>query len=453
MLISKNPHNDKVIAEYQEYNFTQVKDIISDVVLEQSSWSRLTYKDRSDFILCISQTLESEKKNLSELITEEMGKPISESMLEIEKCIWLCQYYSEKIDEFLTPEVIKTDAKLSEIHFEPLGVILGVMPWNFPYWQVFRFIVPALLAGNGVLLKHASNVQGCALQIEKVLIDSGLPENIFRTLVIGSKVIPDIIKDDAVKAVSLTGSEFAGSSVAELAGKNLKKSVMELGGSDAFIVLDDCDIEKAVKGAVTARMINNGQSCIAAKRFILSKSIHDEFVDKLIDSIGALKIGNPMNLSTDVGPLAKNEFLDDILRQIEKSILMGAKLVSGGVKIGESGYYMRPAILTNVTESMPVFNEETFGPVFSIVSCDNIEQMIKLANNSDYGLGGSVWTQNIELGKSIAHQIETGAVFVNAFTKSDPRMPFGGVKKSGYGRELSRYGLLEFCNIKSISIF
>ena len=453
MLISKNPHNDKVIAEYQEYNFTQVKDIISDVVLEQSSWSRLTYKDRSDFILCISQTLELEKKNLSELITEEMGKPISESMLEIEKCIWLCQYYSEKIDEFLTPEVIKTDAKLSEIHFEPLGVILGVMPWNFPYWQVFRFIVPALLAGNGVLLKHASNVQGCALQIEKVLIDSGLPENIFRTLVIGSKVIPDIIKDDAVKAVSLTGSEFAGSSVAELAGKNLKKSVMELGGSDAFIVLDDCDIEKAVKGAVTARMINNGQSCIAAKRFILSKSIHDEFVDKLINSIGALKIGNPMNLSTDVGPLAKNEFLDDILRQIEKSILMGAKLVSGGVKIGESGYYMRPAILTNVTESMPVFNEETFGPVFSIVSCDNIEQMIKVANNSDYGLGGSVWTQNIELGKLIAHQIETGAVFVNAFTKSDPRMPFGGVKKSGYGRELSRYGLLEFCNIKSISIF
>ena len=433
-MISQNPHNEKIIAEYQEYSPGQVKDIISKVLSEQSSWSNLLPKERASHILNVSETLESEKKNLAGLITDEMGKPISESISEIEKCIWLCKYYSDKVDKFLSPEIVETDASISEIHLDPLGIVLGVMPWNFPYWQVFRFIVPTLLVGNGALLKHASNVQGCALEIERVLRDSGLPENIFRTLVIGSGMVSDVIENDAVKGISLTGSEFAGSSVAEIAGKNLKKSVMELGGSDAFIVLDDCDLDNTVKGAVTGRMINNGQSCIAAKRFIVSENIHDEFVNQLRARVESLKIGNPMHSSIDVGPLAKKEFLSEIISQIEKSISMGAKLVSGGSRIGESGYYIEPTILAGITESMPVFNEETFGPVFSIISCSDVDEMVRVANNSDYGLGGSVWTKDIELGKSVAHRIETGAVFINAFTRSDPRTPFGGVKKSGYGR-------------------
>jgi succinate-semialdehyde dehydrogenase/glutarate-semialdehyde dehydrogenase len=453
VLKSINPATEKLFAEFKEVDLSSVEEIISKSSVSQKEWSQVDIKVRSKIIFNISTLITKNKESYARIITSEMGKPISEAIGEVEKCVWLCEYYAENASKFLGDQYIDSDAKSSFVSFEPLGVILGVMPWNFPFWQVFRFAVPALLAGNSVLLKHASNVQASALAIEKIFHESDVPNDAFRTLVVGSKMVSDIISNKHVRAVSLTGSEHAGSKVGECSGKNLKKTVLELGGADPFIVMEDANLPNAIDAAVKGRMLNNGQSCIAAKRFIVHSNIYDEFIDALQNSLQELMIGNPMDIQTDVGPLAREDILNELDQQIQNSIKSGATLIAGGSKIDGSGYFYHPTILTNITKEMPVYHEETFGPVFTIIKFKTTDEMIKIANDSEFGLGGSLWSENWKEAQSIARKIETGAVFINAFTRSDPRLPFGGIKKSGYGRELSEFGIREFVNIKTIAVY
>ena len=361
----------------------------------------------------------------------------------------MLKYFAENSEEFLKNEYIKTSYKESYIQYDPLGVILGVMPWNFPYWQVIRFIAPVLMAGNTCIVKHASNVSGSSLLIEK-LIRGNVPfQNIYRTLLIKSDKVESIIKHEDIKGISLTGSDDAGSAVGMQAGKEIKKTVLELGGSDPFIVLDDADIDKAAKTAITARFFNTGQSCIAAKRFLVHERVYDDFVDKIRNHMSNLVMGDPMLENTQIGPLAKEEFADDLNSIVNESISQGAKSILGG---GKQGCFYSPSLLVDVTEDMSVFKKETFGPVLCISKIKNVEEAVKLANKSDYGLGGSLWTENITLAKDIVKRIDTGAIFINDMTKSDPRLPFGGINKSGYGIELSKYGIREFVNTKTIVV-
>ena len=451
-LKSINPATEELFAEFKEADLSATEQIILKSSNSQKKWSSVDIQEKVKIILEIANFVKQNKESFAGIITNEMGKPITESIAEVEKCAWLCEYYADNAGKFLADQEISSDASKSFVSFEPLGVILGVMPWNFPFWQVFRFVVPAILSGNSVLVKHAPNVQASAVSIEKIFHDCGIPTDLFRILMIDVDIIPDIISNKHVKAVSLTGSEFAGSKVAECSGKNLKKTVLELGGSDAFIVMNDANLSECIDSAVKGRMLNNGQSCIAAKRFIVHENIYDEFVSGLQQSIESLAIGDPMSEETQVGPLAREDILNKIINQVNNSIELGATLICGGSKIEEKGYYYSPTILTNIKKGMPVYNEETFGPVFSIFKFNNIDDMIELANDTDFGLGGSIWSADTENALSIARRIETGAVFINDFTKSDPRLPFGGVKNSGYGRELSEFGIKEFVNIKTIAI-
>jgi succinate-semialdehyde dehydrogenase/glutarate-semialdehyde dehydrogenase len=352
----------------------------------------------------------------------------------------------------LQDEIIQSDASRSLVAFEPLGPVLAVMPWNFPFWQVFRFAAPALMAGNAAVLKHASNVPGCALAIEALFVMAGFPKNIFRTCLIGGKEVHHLIQNDKIKAATLTGSESAGRKVAEQCGKQLKKMVLELGGSDAYVVLADADLDKCVETAVKARMINAGQSCIAAKRFIVVREVYEAFVEKATRLMKSLKAGDPENEDTDFGPLARPDIREDLDAQIQKSIAAGAKLICGGKSIEGAGYYYEATLVTDVKPGMTLFDEETFGPVMAVIEAKDENDALNLANQSAYGLGGSIWTKDIKRGEVLARRIESGAVFVNAMTKSDPRLPFGGIKNSGYGRELSHYGIREFVNIKTIAI-
>ena len=377
-----------------------------------------------------------------------MGKPINESISEIKKCISLCEYYFINSPQFLKSERIDLDTNKSRIIFEPLGIILGIMPWNFPFWQVFRFAIPALIAGNTVLLKHASNVQGTSILINKIF--NRTITNIFNSLIINSESVSQIISNKHIKAISFTGSDIAGSKVAECSGRNIKKTVLELGGSDPFIVLEDADLDRCLDNAVISRMINNGQSCIAAKRFIVHEKIFDKFIDGLKKRINKLIIGNPIDSNVDVGPLATKNILLDLDSQIQQAINLGASLISGGFRINKRGYFYAPTIIANLSTEMSIYYEETFGPIFSIIKAKDIRHMIDIANDSDFGLSGSVWSKNKDSALSIAKKIESGCVFINDFTKSDPRLPFGGIKKSGYGKELSQYGIKEFVNIKTI---
>ena len=451
-LKSINPATEELFAEFKEADLSATEQIILKSSNSQKKWSSVDIQEKVKIILEIANFVKQNKESFAGIITNEMGKPITESIAEVEKCAWLCEYYADNAGKFLADQEISSDASKSFVSFEPLGVILGVMPWNFPFWQVFRFVVPAILSGNSVLVKHAPNVQASAVSIEKIFHDCGIPTDLFRILMIDVDIIPDIISNKHVKAVSLTGSEFAGSKVAECSGKNLKKTVLELGGSDAFIVMNDANLSECIDSAVKGRMLNNGQSCIAAKRFIVHENIYDEFVSGLQQSIESLAIGDPMSEETQIGPLAREDVLNKIINQVNNSIELGATLICGGSKIEEKGYYYSPTILTNIKKGMPVYNEETFGPVFSIFKFNNIDDMIELANDTDFGLGGSIWSADTENALSIARRIETGAVFINDFTKSDPRLPFGGVKNSGYGRELSEFGIKEFVNIKTIAI-
>jgi len=449
---SINPTTNQVIREYPEHSSSEVKTIIEEVHNEWLTWKETTFEHRSGLFRNVARILRERKETYARLMTEEMGKIVRESLAEIMKCANACDYYADHAAELLEDQVIPSDASRSLVVFQPLGIILAVMPWNFPFWQVFRFAAPSLMAGNAAVLKHASNVPGCALAIEEIFHDAGFPKNLFRTLMIPSQEVKAVIENPRIAAVTLTGSESAGSEVAALAGRHIKKTVLELGGSDPFIILEDADMEKTVQTALTARMINQGQSCIAAKRFIVVESRTAEFESRVRLALESLRMGDPLDMQTDVGPLARQDIADEIDRQVQRSIAAGARLVLGGKPANRAGCYYLPTILSDVKKGMAVYKEETFGPVISIISVKNEEEAIAVANDSEFGLGGSVWTENLERGEAVARKIETGAVFVNGLVKSDPRLPFGGIKKSGYGRELGEFGIREFVNIKTIWI-
>lgn len=449
---SINPANNQIIKEYQEHSPEEVVGITEKAHEAWVDWKNTPFTVRREKMQRAASLLRSRKAELAKLMTMEMGKIIRESEAEVEKCALVCAYYAEHAEHLLKDEVIATDASRSFVTCQPLGLILAVMPWNFPLWQVFRFGAPALMAGNGGLLKHASNVTGCAIAIEDIFREAGFPENLFRTLLIPSSMVERVIDHPFVQAVTLTGSEFAGGQVASAAGKQIKKTLLELGGSDPFLVLDDCDMELTVQQALNSRLINQGQSCIAAKRFIVMEPVLEQFTNWMHKRFAGLKVGDPLDPETQIGPLARPDLVDDIDRQVKESVRLGAIPISGGARYDREGCYYQPTILTNVKSGMPAYSEETFGPVLAIIPVASEAEAITVANDSTFGLGGSVWTKDSHRGEQIARQIESGAVFVNGMTKSDPRLPFGGIKKSGYGRELGSYGILEFVNIKTIWI-
>lgn len=415
----------------------------------QLSWCNLSIQNRVSFLPQLAKLLLENKEEYANCITTEMHKPISQAIAEVEKCALLCNYYYENAETFLATKHIKTEASESFVTYEPLGVILGVMPWNFPFWQVFRFAVPTLIAGNTVLVKHASNVPKSAQLIQEIFEQAGFPKGCYQDLPIPGSEVANIIANPILKAVSLTGSEQAGIAVATEAGKHLKKCVLELGGSNAFIILEDANLEKTVATALNARMQNAGQSCIAAKRFLVHENIADAFVGKFKVAIQNLKTGNPLDKETQIGSLARVDLAEELEVQVQKSIQMGAKLVVGGNR--KDAFY-EPTILTNITTEMPVFNEETFGPVAAIITFKTLEEAIELSNQSEFGLGVSIFTQNIDFIKTKISVFNEGAVFINEMVKSDPRLPFGGIKKSGYGRELAEDGIKEFVNVKTVVI-
>ncbi|NPD46678.1 MULTISPECIES: NAD-dependent succinate-semialdehyde dehydrogenase [unclassified Lentimicrobium] len=447
---SINPCNGTLIKEYQELSTDQVRQHIDKVQKAWISWKKTTFEERSKLMLALAQELRKNQEEYASIISLEMGKPIMESLGEVGKSAWVCEYYANEAEQMLKDEILESDTKESFVSFEPMGVILAVMPWNFPFWQVFRFAAPALMAGNVGLLKHASNVMGCAEAIESCFIKAGFPENTFKNLAIGSSKVEAIIKNPHIKATTLTGSEYAGSKVAGTSGSELKKSVLELGGSDPFIVLEDANLEEAAYWGVFSRLLNNGQSCIAAKRFILHEVIADQFLDLIQKEIKNWKIGNPMEKDCKLGPLARPDLLIDLEIQLKDAVDKGAEIIEGGKAISGPGNYFEPTIIKNLTPQMNIYHEETFGPVFSIYIIKNEEEAIIIANESAFGLGASLWTNDKERGVKLARRVESGAVFVNGMTKSDPRLPFGGIKKSGFGRELSHYGIKEFLNIKTI---
>lgn len=413
------------------------------------AWKKTALTERIRHIENLKVKLLENKQEYAESISREMGKPITQSIAEVEKCGLLCDYYIHNAPAFLQGRTIATEAAESYVTYEPLGVLLGVMPWNFPFWQVFRFAIPSIVAGNTVVVKLASNVPETAQIIETLCRDSGLPEGIYQNLPISSKAVADVIANPHIKAVSLTGSENAGIAVATEAAKHLKKSVLELGGSNAFIVCEDADLEKAVSTAVNARMQNAGQSCIAGKRFLIQESIFDSFLEKYKAALGPLKMGDPMDPTTQIGPMARVDLAQEVENQVQQSVAMGATIAFGGTR---NEAYFDPTIITNVTKEMPVFNEEVFGPVAALAAFKNLDEAIAISNNSRFGLGVSVFTQNTDYIKTRIADFEEGAVFINEMVKSDPRLPFGGIKKSGYGRELSEEGIHEFVNIKTVLI-
>lgn len=450
MLKSTNPFSGKQIAVYKEISAAQLNTVIENTHHAFKIWRSESFKKRTELFMKMADILRDRKEEYSILITSEMGKIISESRAEIEKCAWLCEYYAENADNLLKPEIIKTDALKSFVNFEPVGVIYGIMPWNFPFWQVLRAAVPTIMAGNTFALKHAPNVIGCGSAIENLFIDAGFTENIFSNLVIDIDLSEKVIANPFVQGVTLTGSQRAGSAVAALAGKHLKKTVMELGGSDPFIVLKDAEINNSCKTGVCSRMLNAGQVCISAKRFIVEEEIFDEFVQEQKALLENMVLGNPMEDNTDMGPMARIDLLEGIEKQVETSVRMGAKIITGGKRINDNFY--APTLIINVKKGMPVYDEETFGPVSVVIPAKDAEDTIRIANDTNFGLGASLWTQNMELAEQLATKIEAGAVFINGMTKSDPRLPFGGIKQSGYGRELGSLGIREFVNAKTIWI-
>lgn len=453
MIKSINPVNLEVIKTYQTMQLAEINKIINSANNAFESWRKTSFDKRSKLMLKVARVLRNNIDEYSRLMTLEMGKPFTQSKAEVEKCAWVCEYYAEKADKFLAEEIIKTDATKSFVTFQPLGVVLAVMPWNFPFWQVFRFAAPGLMAGNAGILKHASNVSGCALAIEKVFVEAGFPENLFRTILVPSSEMENIIKNDNIKAVTLTGSVPAGKAVAKTAGSVLKKSVMELGGSDPYVILEDADLEMTAETCVTARLINGGQSCIAAKRFIIVEKVYNEFEKLFIEKMKTKKMGDPFDETKHIGPQASVSLRDELHQQVEKSIKLGAKLMLGGTIPETEGAWYPPTVLSNVKKGMPAYDEELFGPVAALITAKDENEAIEIANDSIFGLGAAVFTRNFERGEKIAKEkLNAGCCFVNAFVKSDPRLPFGGIKYSGYGRELSSFGIREFVNIKTVYV-
>lgn len=452
-LISTNPASGAAFAETPQLSDAELKRALSTACDTQKKWRQVPFPKRARLMRRLAVLLRKQKKELAKTVTAEMGKTIGAAEAEIEKCALVCEYYADNAEHMLSLEKAKSDAKKSYVRFDPLGVVLAVMPWNFPFWQVFRFAAPALMAGNVGLLKHASNVQRSAAHIHDLFEQADFPVGAFTNLPISSDRVERVVRDPRVAAVTLTGSEKAGAHVARVAGEELKKTVLELGGSDPFIVLKDADIEKAASAAVTARMQNNcGQSCISAKRFIVDKKIADKFIAALVARVHSLKIGDPTDPATNIGPLASEQMLRDIERQTNESVRRGAKLLHGGSRVGTTGYFFAPAVLSNVKKGMPAFDEELFGPVIPVITFSNEDEAVALANDTPYGLGTTIFTKNTTKAEKLAARIDAGCVFINSPVKSDPRLPFGGIKKSGYGRELSHYGIKEFTNIKTVSV-
>lgn len=445
---SVNPFSGEVIKKFPEHTPKETEQKIQTALMDLEMWKSGGFSHRARQVKALAQILYHEKERYARLITMEMGKPLKESVKEIEKSISVCHYYADNAPLFLKNEFIETENGKGSVVYEPLGIVLAVMPWNFPLWQVFRFAIPAVMAGNVCLLKHASNVPQCAIAVEELFRKAQFPEGIFQTLLIKADKVKDLIADDRINAITLTGSEKAGSQVASIAGKHIKKTVLELGGSDPFIVLEDANLKNATDVAVKSRMINSGQSCINAKRFIIMQSIAGQFINMLKEKVEQLKIGDPMDDSTDIGPLAKEELVKTALKQIKQSVQKGAKIISGEIK--PKGSLMKPVILTDITPGMRCFDEEVFAPVFSITVVKNQEEAIRLANQSRYGLASSVWTEDPDKANQIAKKIQAGSVFINALPRSDIHLPFGGTKKSGYGKELSHHGIREFVNAKTI---
>ena len=447
---SINPYTGRVLRRFTAFSWAKTERILGQAHRAAASWPATTFAHRAGLLHRAATLLRERQDALARLMALEMGKPITDGRAEVLKCAACCDYYAEHAEGFLADEIIKTDAARSLISYQPLGVVLAVMPWNFPFWQVVRFAAPALMAGNVGLLKHASNVPQCALALEKIFHDAGVPPACFRTLLIGSDLVEKLLQDDRVMAVTLTGSEGAGASVAAIAGANIKKAVLELGGSDPFIVLADANVALAAKTAAQSRMINSGQSCIAAKRFIVEKPVVREFISHLKTHLLTLRPGDPLDAATQFGPLARPDLADELTQQVEDSVLQGAKVELFGGQAKPGTGLFRPVILSNVKPGQRAYDEEFFGPVALVLEAKNADDAVRLANDSRFGLGAAVWTKDARKGEAMARQIESGAVFVNGLVKSMNELPFGGVKKSGYGRELSYLGIREFVNQKSI---
>lgn len=453
MIQSINPFNNKLIKAYPEMLLPEVEEILELANEAFIKWKDTGFDERSRRMQLTANVLRDNSDQYSGLMTEEMGKPITQSRAEIEKCAWVCEYYSENAEKFLRDEIIQTDASKSFVSYQPLGVILAVMPWNFPFWQVFRFAAPGLMAGNAGILKHASNVSGCALAIEAVFKDAGLPENLFRSILVPSSQMEPVIKNEKIKAVTLTGSVPAGRNVASTSGSVLKKTVLELGGSDPYVVLEDADLELAAETCVTSRLINGGQSCIAAKRFIVVEKVYEEFENLFCEKMKSKILGDPFDEYSDIGPQASISLRDELHQQVNISIEKGARLLLGGEIPDLPGAFYPPTVLANVSSGMPAYDDELFGPVAALIKAKNEAEAVKLANDSVFGLGAAVFTSNESKGEHIAREkLNAGSCFVNTFVKSDPRLPFGGIKESGYGRELSVFGIKEFVNIKTVYI-
>jgi succinate-semialdehyde dehydrogenase/glutarate-semialdehyde dehydrogenase len=450
--VSQNPATDEIIEKYPDWNDEQLEEALVQVAIATPGWAATPVSERCEHVRRLGQEVLRQRDRLAETISREMGKLTTEARAEVEKCALVCDYYADNGPAFLADEVIETDAGKSLVAHLPIGTVLAVMPWNFPLWQVFRFLAPALVAGNTGVLKHASNVPQCALAIEELVRTAGLPEGVFRTLMIASRQVAGVIEDARIRAVTLTGSEPAGRQVAATAGTNLKKTVLELGGSDPFIVLEDADLDWAAAQGVASRFLNAGQSCIAAKRFIVVESVADQFLARFKQGVEALKPGDPMDEATTLGPMARQDLRDELHQQVQDSLVKGAVAVTGCTPVDGPGAFYQASILDNVKPGMPAWDQEFFGPVAIVIRARDEQEAVKIANGSDFGLGGSVWTQDAERGEAVARKVQSGAVFVNGLVKSDPRLPFGGIKNSGYGRELCHHGMMEFVNQKTIWI-
>ncbi|HEY1527150.1 MAG TPA: NAD-dependent succinate-semialdehyde dehydrogenase [Candidatus Angelobacter sp.] len=451
-LSSVSPLTGEVLREFEQHTDNEVEKKIALAATTFREYRRVPFAKRAAWLVRAAEVLEKEKETFGRLMTQEMGKTFKSAVQEAEKSAFGCRYYAENAERFLADEEARTNATHSFIRYQPIGAVLAIMPWNFPFWQVFRFAAPALMAGNVGLLKHASNVPQCALAIEDIFRRAGFPEGAFQTLLIGSDRVNKVITDRRIAAVTLTGSVGAGSSVATVAGKEIKKSVLELGGSDPFIVMPSADLDRAVETAVQARVINNGQSCIAAKRFIVHRQIVEQFENKFVSRMASLKVGDPMDAETDVGPLATAEVLRGLQEQVRKTVEMGARVLVGGKRLERKGNFYAPTVLADVPEGSPAFADELFGPVASLYRAKDMADAIAIANNSIFGLGACAWTNDPAEREMFINEIESGLAFINGMVASDPRIPFGGVKHSGYGRELSHHGIHEFVNVKSVCI-
>jgi succinate-semialdehyde dehydrogenase / glutarate-semialdehyde dehydrogenase len=451
-IASINPTTGETLKTFRALSFEQIEAKLQLAADTFRTHRRTPFAERSRMMLRAAEILETEKPALGKLMTLEMGKPIKAAIAEAEKCAWVCRYYADAAQQHLADQLVKTEAAKSYVHFQPLGPVLAVMPWNFPFWQVFRFAAPALMAGNVGLLKHASNVPQCALAIEDVFTRAGFPAGAFQTLLIGSDAVESILNDPRVVAATLTGSEPAGRSVASIAGKQIKKTVLELGGSDPFIVMPSANLDEAVTTGVKARTINNGQSCIAAKRFIVAAEIYEEFERKFVSQMKALRIGDPLEESTEIGPLATPQILNDLDEQVQRAKTSGARVLAGGKRIDRPGNFFEPTVLVDVDINTPVSCEEIFGPVAMLFRVSGIDEAIQIANATPFGLGSAAWTNDASEQARFIEELEAGCVFINGMVASDPRLPFGGVKHSGYGRELAEFGIREFVNIKTVWI-